>query len=314
MLMTALLLPAVAWAQVFGERPARLVVPFPPGGGVDTLARTVAPRVSEILGQPIVIDNRSGAAGVIGVEIVARSAPDGHTIVVASSGNMSIVPTLNPKQMSYKPMTDLAPVSMGVRVSSVLVVHPSLPAASVKELIALARANPGKYAFASGGSGTVLHLAGELFKLQAKIDLLHVPYKGTGPAITDLIAGQVLIMFSDPAVLTYVKAGRLRGLAQTSAARAPSIPDLPTIAESGLAGYNAVSWYGFFVTGATPVPIVEKLNGAFVRALKMPEVVAQLTASGMDAAPSSPSELRQFLKEDIDRWARVIREAGLQDK
>ncbi len=303
--------PATLRAQDFPNRPIRLVVPFPPGGGLDTTARIVAPRVGEILGSAVVVENRPGAAGTIGVDSVAKSAPDGYTIVIGSPGNMSLAPSLNPK-LPYKPLADLEPLSMGVQISNVLVVHPSVPANNVTELIALARANPGKYTYASGGSGTALHLAGELFKLQAKVELLHVPYKGTSLAINDLLAGHVHAMFSDPAAMPFVASGRLRALAQTTSKRSSSMPDLPTLAESGLTGYDATNWYGFFAPAGTPGPVVSKLNAALVQALRAPEIASKLTAAGMDAAPSSSNELRAFLKEDIERWAHVIKEAKIE--
>ncbi len=301
----------MAPAQDYPARTLHLVVPFPPGGGVDTLARIVAPKIQGSLGQAVIVENKSGAAGTIGVDYVAKSAPDGYTIIVGSPGNMSVAPSINSK-LPYKPLTDLAPVAMGVRIPTLLVVHPSFAANTVQELIALAKASPGKYNFSSGGQGTALHLAGELFKLQAGVDIRHIPYKGTSPAITDLLAGQVNMMFSDPSVLQHVKAGKLRLLAQTTAARAPSLPDVPTIAESGLPGYSAANWYGFFVPAGTPPAIVQKLNGAFVSALQQPDVIGLLRNGGMDGAPSTSAELGAFLREDIERWARVIREARLE--
>ena len=300
-------------AQDFPVRPIHVVVPFPPGGGLDTLARIVAPKLQASLGQPVIVENKAGAAGIIGVDYVAKSAADGYTLAVGSPGNMSVAPALNSK-LPYKPLADFTPIAMGVRIPTILVVHPSFPANSVQELIALAKASPGKYNFSSGGQGTALHLAGELFKIRAGIDILHIPYKGTSPAITDLLAGQVNMMFTDPSVLQHVKAGKLRALAQTTAARAPSIPDLPTIAESGVPGYSATNWYGFFAPAGTPASATQKLNGAFVSALQQPDVISILRKGGMDVAPSTGAELGEFLKEDMERWALVIRQAGLADK
>jgi tripartite-type tricarboxylate transporter receptor subunit TctC len=313
LVLTGLLGPAFASAQEYPSRPVHLVVPFPPGGGVDTLARIVAPKLQAGLGQAFIVENKSGAAGTIGVDYVAKAPPDGYALVVGSPGNMSVAPSLNPK-LPYKPLTDFAPIAMGVRIPTLLVVHPSFPANNVQELIAAAKANPGKYNFSSGGQGTALHLAGELFKIQAGVDIRHIPYKGTSPAITDLLAGQVNMMFSDPSVLQHVKAGKLRALAQTTATRAASIPDLPTIAESGVPGYSAANWYGFFAPAGTPAAVVQKLNGAFVKALQQPDVIAVLRNGGMDVAPSSPAELGAFLKEDIERWAAVVKQAGIEDK
>jgi tripartite-type tricarboxylate transporter receptor subunit TctC len=313
MLFVGMLGSGLVSAQDFPVRPLHLVVPFPPGGGLDTLARIVGPKVQASLGQPVIVENKAGAAGIIGVDYVAKAAPDGYILVVGSPGNMSVAPALNSK-LPYKPLTDLAPLSMGVKIPTLLVVHPSFPANTVQELVTLAKASPGKYNFSSGGQGTALHLAGELFKIQTSTDIRHIPYKGTSPAITDLLAGQVNMMFSDPSVLQHVKAGKLRALAQTTATRAPSIPDLPTISESGVPGYSATNWYGFFAPAATPPAVIQKLNGAFVNALQQPDVVAVLRNGGMDVAPSTPAELSAFLREDMDRWARVIKTAGLADK
>jgi tripartite-type tricarboxylate transporter receptor subunit TctC len=311
--LLSIILPGVAVAQEFPVRPIRLVVPFPPGGGVDTLARTVAPRLSDILGQQVIVENKAGAAGLIGVESVVRAPADGYTIVVGSPGNMSLAPSLKPK-LPYRPLEDLAPLSMGVRIATVLVVNPSVPAKDVGELLKLIRAEPGKYAFASGGPGTALHLAGELFRQQAKVELTHVPYKGTAPAMQDVMGGQVPIMFADPSALPFVKSGRLRALAQSMAERAPSIPDLPTIAESGVPGYSASNWYAFFAPAGTPAAIVSRLNAGLTKALAMPEVVESLRSGGMDASPSTPKELGDFLKEDIERWSTVVKAAGLEGK
>ena len=313
LLIVGLLGASGAPAQEYPVRPVHLVVPFPPGGGVDTLARIVAPKLQASLGQSVIVENKSGAAGTIGVDYVAKAPPDGYALIVGSPGNMSIAPSLNPK-LPYKPLSDFAPLAMGVRIPTLLVVHPSFPANTVQEVIALAKASPGKYNFSSGGQGTALHLAGELFKIQAGIDIRHIPYKGTGPAITDLLAGQVNMMFSDPSILQHVKSGRLRAIAQTTATRAPSIPDIPTIAEGGLPGYSATNWYGFFAPAGTPAGVVQKLNGALVNALRQADVIAVLKNGGMDVSTSTPAELGEFLKEDIDRWARVIKQAGLEDK
>lgn len=302
--------PVAVFAQEYPNRPIRLVVPFPAGGGLDSLARIITPLASKSLGQPIVVENRAGAAGVIGVQSVVQANPDGYTFGMGSPGNMSIARSLSSK-LPYDPLADLAPVTLGVRIPTLLVSNPSFPATSVADLIERAQATPGAIAFASGGTGSALHLAGELFKLSAKVDIYHVPYKGASPAITDLMAGQVPIMFSDPSAMTFVNAGKLRALGQTGLTRSPSIPDVPTIAESGLPGFSAANWYGFFAPAGTPPDIIDKLNSALVHALETPEIVEQLKTAGLDASPSTPAELAAFLKEDIERWAYVIKEANV---
>lgn len=312
-LLVGLIGSAAAWAQDYPVRPIHLVVPFPPGGGLDTLARIVAPKLQASLGQPIVVENKVGAAGTIGVDYVAKAAPDGYTLAVGSPGNMSVTPALNPK-LSYKPLTDFVPISMGVRMPMFLVVNPALPANTIQQLIALAKANPGKYTYSSGGQGSALHLAGELFNMRAGVNIRHIPYKGTAPAIADLLAGQVDMTIADASVLQHVKSGRLRALGQTTPTRAPSSPDIPTIAEGGVPGYSATNWYGFFAPAGTPAGVAQKLNGAFVAALKQPDVVTTLRNGGMDVAPSTGAELGAFLKEDMERWAEVIKQAGLADK
>lgn len=299
-----------AFAQAYPGKLVKLMVPFPPGGGVDTLARIVQAKLAEGLGQSVIVENKAGAAGQIGVDSVAKSSADGYTVLIGSPGAMSVAPSLNPK-LPYRPLNDLAPVTQGVLISNVLVVNPSLPVKNVAELIALARSQPGKLTFASGGTGSSPHLSGELFKLMAKVDILHVPYKGTSPALNDVVGGQANMFFSDPSALNLVKAGKLRALAQTTATRSPSIPDLPTVAESGLSGYSATNWYGFFVPAGTPAPVIERLNAELVKALNAPEVRSRLVAAGMDPAPSTPQELGAFLKEDIARWARVVEAAKI---
>ena len=300
-----------AFAQSFPAKPIRLLVPFPPGGGVDTLARIVGEKLSSNVGQPVVVENKPGAGGQIGVEAVARAPADGYTVLVGSPGAMSVAPSINAK-LPYRPLEDFAPVSMGVKISNILVVHPGLPATSVVELIALAKKEPGKLSFASGGTGTSQHLAGELFRLLAGIDILHVPYKGTAPAMNDLVGGQTQMLFSDPSVLALVKSGKLRALAQTTPARSAALPELPTIAESGVAGYDATNWYAFFVPAATPAAVVATLNAELVKVLNSAEVKARLSGAGMDPSPSTPQALGAFVREDTARWARVVKAAGVR--
>jgi tripartite-type tricarboxylate transporter receptor subunit TctC len=300
-----------AVAQGFPAKPIRLLVPFPPGGGVDTLARVVGEKLSSNVGQPVIVENKPGAGGQIGVEAAARAPADGYTVLVGSPGAMSVAPSLNPR-LPYRPLEDFAPVSMGVRISNILVVHPALPAKSVVELIALAKKEPGKLSFASGGTGTSQHLAGELFRLLAGVDILHVPYKGTAPAMNDLVGGQTQMLFSDPSVLALVKSGKLSALAQTTPVRSPALPDLPTLAESGVAGYDATNWYAFFVPAATPAAVVATLNAELVKVLNSADVKARLSGAGMDPSPSTPQELGAFVREDTARWAGVVKAAGVR--
>jgi tripartite-type tricarboxylate transporter receptor subunit TctC len=303
--------PSGALAQAFPSKPVRMVVPWPPGGGVDTMARIVQPKLSEDLGQPVVIDNRAGAAGTIGTDHVTKTAPDGYTLIVGSPGPMSIAAVLQPR-LTYKPAADLAPVGRTAVISNILVVSPSLPVNSVADLIAMARAQPGKLTFGSSGMGSALHLTGELFKLLAKVDMLHVPYKGTAPALADIMSGQTQLMFADPSALPLVRAGKLRAIGQTTAKRSVTMADIPTIAESGLPGYVADNWYGLFAPAGTPAPVIGRLNASLVKALNDPDVKAKLAAAGQDAAPSSPEEMGAALRADIAQWQRVVDAAKIK--
>lgn len=300
-----------AAAQPFPSKPVRLVVPWSPGGGVDTMARILQSKLSEGLGQPVIVENRAGATGAIGTDFVAKSAPDGYTLIMGSPGSMSIASVLNPR-LPYKPVTDLAPVAMTANISNVLVVNPSLPVNNVSELIALARAQPGKITFGSSGLGSVLHLTGELLKMLANIDLLHVPYKGTNPALADIVGGQTSMMFADPSALPLVKSGKLRALAQTSAKRSSAMPDIPTVAESGVQGFVVDSWYAIFAPAGTPAPVIARLNMNIVKAIKDPELNTKLIAAGQDPAPSTPQELDAKLKADIALWTRVVEAAKIK--
>jgi len=304
-------LPPGAAAQAFPAKPIRVVVPWTPGGGVDTMARIVQVKFAEDLGQPVVIDNRAGAAGTIGTDHVAKSPPDGYTLIVGSPGPMSIAAVVQPK-LPYKPATDLAPVARTTLISNILVVSPSLPIHSVSDLIAAALAQPGKLSFGSSGMGSALHLTGELFKLLAKVDMLHVPYKGTAPALADIMGGQTQLMFADPSALPLVRSGKLRAIGQTTAKRSATMAEIPTIAESGLAGYVADNWYGVFAPAGTPVPVVARLNAALVKALNDPEVKAKLVAAGQDPAPSTPEEMGAALRADIAQWQRVVDAAKIK--
>jgi tripartite-type tricarboxylate transporter receptor subunit TctC len=304
-------IPVGAVAQAFPSKSVKVVVPWPPGGGVDTMTRIVQPKLAEGLGQPVVVENRAGAAGSIGTDYVAKSAPDGYTLIVGSPGPMSIAAVLNPK-LPYKPATDFVAIGRTTSISNILVVNLSLPANNVSELIALARAQPGKLTFGSSGMGSALHLTGELFKMMAKVDMLHVPYKGTSPALADIMGGQTHLMFADPSALPLVRSGKLRALGQTTLKRSTSMSDIPTIAESGLPGYVADNWYGVFAPAGTPGPVVARLNAELVKALNDPDVKAKLIAAGQDPSPSTPEEMGAALKTDIAQWSRVVDAAKIR--
>ncbi len=308
--LAALLGPGIAFAQSFPSKPLRIIVPFPAGGGVDALGRIIQPGLQERLGQPVIVENKPGAAGTIGVEFAVSQPRDGYTLLIGAPGAISVAPGLN-RNLPYSPAKDLAPITMGVRMPNLLVVNPAVKASNAMELAALARAAPGKLTFASGGIGTNQHLSGELFKIMAKADMLHVPYRGTAPALADLIAGQVQLSFTDPSVLEQVKAGTLRLIAQTSLERSPLYPDVPTIAEQGLTGFNAVNWYAFFVAAGTPADAIERLHKDLVAVLGSADVKARLIAAGMNPEPSSPADLQSFVAEDTRRWAEVITAAKI---
>jgi tripartite-type tricarboxylate transporter receptor subunit TctC len=304
-------LPAhVVQAQTYPDRPIRLVIPFPPGGGSDITGRTIAQKLGEALGQQVVADNRGGAGGNIGTDIVAKAAPDGYTLVMALSGPFSINGSLLGK-LPFDPLKDFALITLAGATPNLLVAHPSLSAHTVKELIALAKASPGKINFASSGLGTPAQLAGELFNTMAGVKLVHVPYKGAAPALTDLLAGQVQLMFSTmPPALPQVKAGKLKAIAVTSAKRSVTTPELPTIAEAALPGFEAITWYGMAAPAGTPPAIVKKLNGEVVRLLNLPDVKERLLATGTEAAGTTPEAFATYIKSEIVKWEKVIRESG----
>ena len=310
MIVLAMAAAAVS-AQGYPSRPIRFVVANSPGGGLDITARTVSPRLSSALGQQIIIDNRPGAAGSLAAEITAKSAPDGYTLLMGAIGNLAVNVSLY-KGLDYHPLKDLAPITFAVSGSNVLVVNLSVPAKTVQELIALGRAQPGKLTYGSSGAGNAGHLAGELFKSMAKIDMVHVPYKGGAPAMIDLIAGQIQLIFSSPpTAVPQVKAGKIRALAVTTAKRSAILPELPTIAESGLPGFEADNWYGIVVAARTPRAIVVRLNAEFVRILSMPEVREVLLRQGLEVAPGTPEAFGAYMKSEYVKWARVIADAGL---
>jgi len=301
---------ADALAQPYPSKPIRLVVPFPAGGTTDILAREVGQRLALSLGQPVVIDNRPGAAGNIGSELVAKSAPDGYTLLMATVGTHAINPNLYAR-MPYDHVKDFVPVVLVAGVPNVLEVTPSLPVNSVADLIKLAKEKPGKINFASSGSGTSIHLSGELFKTMAGVDMTHVPYKGSAMAITDLIGGQVQVMFDNlPSSLPQIKAGKLRAIAVTSAQRAPALPDVPTIAESGLPGFEATSWFGLVAPAGTPSSIVGRINADVNQWLQSPEAKEKLLAQGAVAAGGSPEQFAAYIHTETEKWARVVKASG----
>ncbi|HEV7391527.1 MAG TPA: tripartite tricarboxylate transporter substrate binding protein, partial [Burkholderiales bacterium] len=291
--------------------PIRFIVPFPPGGGNDTMARAFGQKMSEDFAQPVVIDNRPGAGGNIGAETAARALPDGYTVFLGGVGSHGINPNLQAK-LPYDPIKDFAPISLIASAPLVIVVPPSLPIKTVSDLVQLAKARPGELNYASSGSGTIAHLSAELLNSMAKIKLEHVPYKGTGPALTDLLAGRVQVMFNSAvSILPQVRSGKLRALAMTAAKRSAAMPDLPTVAESGVPGYEAASWYGVLAPAGTPRPIMEKLNSEIVRIARTPEVRERLAADGADPVGSSPEEFAAYIKLELARWARVIDQARI---
>jgi tripartite-type tricarboxylate transporter receptor subunit TctC len=310
LLTAAIALTTVAAAQNYPTRPITLVVPFPPGGSTTIVARIVTERMADAVGQQFVVDNRGGAGGTLGTRQVAKSAPDGYTIALGYSGTLAIAPSLFPS-LGYDVRADFTPIGrIGVAPSAV-VVHPSFPAHSVAELIAYAKANPGKVNYGSAGIGTVGHVAGEYFAIESGIKLVHIPYKGTGPAITDLLGGHIPLSFSPiPAVHESAKSGLLRMLAVTSAKRSTLLPDVPTVAESGMPGFDAVLRYGLVAPAGTPRPIIERLNGALRRALESKEVRDRLAIEGAEPLPSTPEDYAIDIDREETQWSKVIKASG----
>jgi len=299
-----------ASAQSYPTRPITLVVPFAPGGSTTIVARSIADKLADLLGQQIIVDNRAGAGGTIGTKAVAKSTPDGYTLLLGYTGTLAIGPTLYPNA-GYDPRKDFAPIGMIGNAPNSLVVHPSFPVHSVKELIAHAKANPGKVNYGSAGVGTVSHVSGEYFASAANIKLVHIPYKGTGPALADLIGGHIPMAFAPiPATHSNVASGTLRGLAVTSAKRSSLVPDLPTIAESGIPDFEASLYYGIVAPAGTPRPIVDKLNEALRTALADPEVRKRLVNDGTDVTPGSPEEYAAHIDRDETRWSAVVKASG----
>lgn len=306
------LVAAAAFAQAYPAKPIRMIVPFPPGGGNDIIARLVAQKLGSRLGQNVIVDNRAGANGIVGLSAVMQAAPDGYTLGIAAAGPMAVNPSLYDK-LAYDPVKDFEPITNMVIYPLLLVTHPSVPAKTMPELLALARQKPGTLFFASPGSGNSGHLAGELLNSLAKVNTVHVPYKGQGPAVADLLAGQVQMLYSSiPSVLPLVQQGRLRAIAIGSEQRLSSMPAVPTIAESGVPGYEAYSWIGIVAPAGTPQPIITKLNQEIVQILKQKDVEAELLAQGAIAVADSPQHFGAYIKTEISKWGAVVKSANIK--
>jgi len=305
-------IPLIAAAQTWPAKPVRMLVPFPPGGGVDFAARIVGKHLADRLGQPVIIENRAGANGIIALEALKNAAPDGYTLAAASNGPLVINPFLYLK-LPYDPVRDFAAIGRLVDFPLLLVTHPSVPAGSVPDLIALAKAKPGVLTYSSPGVGNGSHLAVELFASMANVSLVHVPYKGTAPAATALLAGEVSLTFSSiPTVLPHIRAGKLRALAVGNAARLPALPEFPTLAESGVPGYEAFSWAGLIAPAGTPKEIVARINRETVQILKQKDIVDQLARDGTLAAPDTPEEFSAYIKTELDKWSAIVKLAKIK--
>jgi tripartite-type tricarboxylate transporter receptor subunit TctC len=310
--VAATTLAQLAAAQSFPSRPVKMIVPFPPGGGTDILARPLAQKLSEKWGQPVVIENRGGAGGNIGVKAAADAEPDGYTIILGVQGTHAVNPSLyaNP---GFDTLRDFAPLTLVANTPNILVVHPSVPAKTVAELIAYAKANPGTLNYATPGNGTPSHLATEMFKSMAGVDLTHVPYKGSGPALTDMLGGQTQVWIANaPVVLPFIKTGKLRALATTSAKRPAIAADIPTLQEAGLAGYEADTWYGLFAPAKTPKAILDKLHADIVEALRSPEIRETYAAQGAEVVANGREEFTAKVRDDLAKWKKVIADLKLR--
>jgi len=301
---------AAANAQPFPSKPVRIINPFAPGGATDIIARQMAQKLAETWGQAVVVENRAGASGAIGVEMVAKSPPDGYTLLIATQTTHAANPALYPK-LPYDASRDFAPLTLAGSTPLALMVRPSLPVSSVKELVEFAKKNPAKLIYASGGNGTSQHLTGELMKSMSSTYMLHIPYRGAGPALTDLLGGQVDLMFDNlPTALPHIKAGKLRGLAVTSAARSPLAPELPTMAESGLPGFELSTWFAFYAPAGTPRAIVDQIAGDMRRVLAQPDMKERLAGIGVDIKASTPDELATFQRAELAKWGKIIKDSG----
>lgn len=300
-----------AAAQDYPARPLRMILGFAPGGSTDLVARVLAQKMSATWNQQVVVDNRPGANGMIGADLVAKATPDGHTLLLSSIGPMAINASLY--KMSYDIVKDFAPVTYTGNVTNLLVVHPGVAATNVKELVALAKAQPAKLAFGSSGTGGAPHMAVELFKILAKVDVVHVPYKGGGPAMADLVGGQIAGSFASmPSSIPFVRIGKLRALAVTAPKRSPAAPEVPTVSEAGIPGFTVLDWQGMFTTAKTPAPVVNKLNAEIKRAMTLPDVIEKLATAGVEIQTTSPEEWGRFVQSEIVKWAKVVKTAGIK--
>lgn len=307
----AVVASVAAPAQEYPTKPVRIIIGFPPGGATDLVSRLMAPKYTGIFKQPFIVDNRPGANGVIGSDLVAKAAPDGYVIHLATIGSLVLSPATT--KVPYDPLKDFTPIAQAVALQNIFIVHPNLPPRTLKELIALARARPGALNFASSGNASPGHLAGELFKSMAKVNLVHVPYKGGGPAMIDLVAGHVEIFVAViSTAVPQVKAGKARALAVTGPQRAAALPDVPTVSEAALKGYEATNWYGYVAPPNTPRAIVERLHKATVTVLEMPDVRQALLDQGIEAAPSTPEQFAAYIKSETGKWTGVIKAAGMK--
>jgi tripartite-type tricarboxylate transporter receptor subunit TctC len=302
---------AALFAQTYPAKAVRLIVPFPPGGSTDLVARVVGQKMADAWGKQVVIDNRPGANGMIGSDIVAKANPDGYSIVLGTIGPMAINASLY--KMPYDILKDLAPISYTANIANVLVVNPTLAAKDVREMIAIARTRPGQLTFGSSGTGGAPHMAVELFKLLAKVNVVHVPYKGGGPAMADLVSGQISGSFASmPSAIAFIKSGKLRALGVSGTTRSPALPEVPTVSEAGVSGFSVLDWQGLFTTAKTPPEIVNKLNAETVRILALPDVVDRLTAAGVDIQTTTPKAWGDFVAAEITKWGKVVKEAGVK--
>jgi len=302
---------AASFAQTYPAKAVRLIVPFPPGGSTDLVARVVGQKMADAWGKQVVIDNRPGANGMIGSDIVAKADPDGYSIVLGTIGPMAINASLY--KMPYDILKDLAPITYTANIANVLVVTPTLAAKDVREMIAIARTRPGQLTFGSSGTGGAPHMAVELFKLLAKVNVVHVPYKGGGPAMADLVSGQISGSFASmPSSIAFIKSGKLRALGISGTTRSPALPEVPTVSEAGVSGFSVLDWQGLFTTAKTPPEIVNKLNAETVRILALPDVVDRLTAAGVDIQTTTPKAWGDFVAAEITKWGKVVKEAGVK--